>query len=323
MERILSATSKRSNPQIAPTARDFFGEIDVLASIDTLVLFAARWPKGTLAKVNELQCGLQPSWFAPCENKDGYCWGFILTVQQPRHPTLLFLAGIQKQHLTKSVRLDVAYDFIGRDEEHKRAITAWLRGRILLLHRRAAFLHEDEQTVSWITQRDRKRRSNKDLVLYDDRPCKLDGQVDCSHLEIRLYDARIIQRLGLGDIGDIVDLKPHELFALTIKLTAFNVEEYVKRRIQKSYRGDLMRNHIKFAERWNTNVHRRLQTLANKIFQHSAQRAKDILGDKRVYRHMINVDNLRIPHELSWPLPSSLSLKSSSSMPSHRPRYGR
>ncbi len=319
MQRNLQRTGTLCNPRVTRNACDIFDKNDCLPSIDTWILFSARWPKGTLAKVNELQRGLQPAWFDRCENEDGYCWGLTLTVQQPRRETLLFLGRNQNRYKIKVSRIDVVYDFISQDEESKRIKTAWLRGHVLLLHRRAAFLEVQEKTVSWIQQVGRRRQSSKDVVLYDDRHCKLDGQADCTHLEIKLYDARTIQGLGLDNIGELVDLDPHELFARTIKLTAFDVEEYVNRCIKKSFKGHLMdKTKSKFAERWNANLHRRLKGIMDRKFQHSAQRAKDILGHKRVNRDTISTDELQIPHALSFPLSS----KSRSGSPSNRPRNG-
>ena len=90
-------------------------------------------------------------------------------------------------------RVDVALNMSNQD-----VTKVELLRHLMLKWRRAGTMNDDYQAGTyWCAFRDGERPPPRDLVLYDDRPDKITGELDCVHLELRLRRSRVIRNNGL------------------------------------------------------------------------------------------------------------------------------
>ena len=68
-------------------------------------------------------------------------------------------------------------------------------------------MHDEENGLYWVEQASRSRRSNRDLVLYDDKTSKVTG-APCAHLELRFFGAGSVRRQGPERVTDLTEINP-------------------------------------------------------------------------------------------------------------------
>ena len=146
----------------------------------------------------------------------------------------------------------------------------------MLKWRRASPMQDEEHGIYFIRQRDRKHRSSRDLIIYDDKPSKITGEVHCAHVEIRLQRPDIIRRQGFKYAGDLIGLNPRKLFDHHITLKVFDPDEYAKPIIRKTVKHERMKNRSSkpitpFADQYRSTIPQRVRSLLKRAYQDRVQ----------------------------------------------------
>src|SRR5262249_40567761 len=157
-----------------------------VAYIDTVEIFLRHLKKGVRREIEAVYC--RPLWATPCKDRFDNVIGHRIGLHQPNLAVLPVLEQFQRQCDGKLCRVDIAADLT----THRRV---WIEQNCLLRWRRPGRLHEEENAVYWVEQLSRSRRSNRDLVLYDDKPSKITGTA-CTHLELRLFGTPSVRKQG-------------------------------------------------------------------------------------------------------------------------------
>src|SRR4029078_246393 len=152
MHGILGATHTRRNPRNCPAIRQTFARNENYAYPDTLGIFMRYWPAGALKTIARLQRGggdvqLKRSLYKdPLGNIRVY--GSTIIIQRPNEKTLDYLDDLERENKVASVisMVDIACDFISDDEKTKEQKTQIIRDHVLLRHRRAGLMRQDEHT---------------------------------------------------------------------------------------------------------------------------------------------------------------------------------
>ena len=71
-------------------------------------------------------------------------------------------------------------------------------------------------------------------MLYDDKPNRITGEVDCVHFELRLIGAEVTRRQGLHKPSDLLALNPQQLFERHVKWTNAGAS-YVKKLMRQQH----------------------------------------------------------------------------------------
>jgi hypothetical protein len=181
--------------------------------VDTISLFLPQRKLPQPRIIKELKAVNSGAVFPQeCNNSQGH-WGWKLTVQAPSETALFMLNEYQQQYKGKISNLHIAIDLFAND---LLACEDWLRDHAVLKYRKPGPMAESTNTISWVYHVGR-RAPTRNITLYSDRPSKLNNRL-CSHLEIRLWRCRTIERLGLYRVRDVMQLNPAALMPRLIRL---------------------------------------------------------------------------------------------------------
>jgi hypothetical protein len=269
-----------------------------VAYLDTVEAFFRYVPKG-LRTILEPTHGRRVR-VEPCADKYGMVWGYRVILHQPNDSTLETLDRLQKEHGGKLCRLDVAYDFSSHSRD-------WLDRHSTMRWRRRGPMLDEENGVYFIQQKDRRRRSGRDIAFYWDRPSKITGELDIPHLELRLQNTETVRREGFKHAGDLIGLNPKDLFQRHIKLVEVDIEGIKWSIIRKTLRDERLsyiakrpRKVSSWFDRYRASLPHRLARQFDRIVQGRAQVIKDLLPNAIQRGKIIPVDVLGIPNRLDW-----------------------
>jgi hypothetical protein len=266
--------------------------------LDTLELFFRCLPKGIRGLIGSTQG--KPPIIKPCKNKSDWVWGYRVIVHQPSIPTQKILDVLQEQHGAVICRFDIAYDF-------PHVTRAWLERHVIMRWRRKGAMLEQPNGVYFIVQKGRRKRSGRDIYLYDDRPSKITGELDVPHLDLRFQNAEAVRRQGINLVRDLIDLNPRELFEKHLKLVNVNIEGVTNLLIRKTLRAERERHQRRrrqskkicpFLDRFRASLPHRLRCQLNRLFRGRAQLVKDLFPDLISKSKPITIDVLNVPRNL-------------------------
>jgi hypothetical protein len=141
----------------------------VVAYIDSVWMFARYLPKGFRTAIEASGNSLRVE---PCKDRNGNRVGYRLTVHQP---TMTTLAQLDRLHHASLFRFDLAVDFLTLRTTDAEWLKQWLATHLLQRWRRQGPMHDEDNTVYWVEQSYRKRRSQRDMLVYSDRASKISG----------------------------------------------------------------------------------------------------------------------------------------------------
>jgi hypothetical protein len=234
-------------------------------------------------------------------------WGRRVRVHQPKIQTLHLLDDLLPKYHGSLCRFDVAFDFTGISP-------SWLERRCILRWRRPGPMRDYGDTVYWVAQSVRKKRSNRDIALYADRPSKITGEPDCTHFELRFYGTPAVRREGIKRPSQLIGLDPAELLQKHIKVVDFDDEaterlkcRFIQRHVKRErmmYRSnpqrDRSRSMRQFIDRYRARNHQRLTYLYDRAIHNRVQRIKD-LNPKFVSKlKPLSLVVLNLPFQLAW-----------------------
>ncbi len=273
----------------------------VYCFIDQIELFFKRRPKG-VGQIRALQEGLV--WLEECRDCNGFVWGYRLIVHQPKLVTIMELDRMQKKYKALICRLDVAADFVFSSAEACAAFALWFERNALLRWRPFGRMFDEGNTRCWVSYKQRKQEGKKcrrDITLYDDEACRLTGEPDCAHVELRLISATVVRATGYERVRDLIKLNPHRLLKKHIKLVDFDREAFLQKRARAVVDADRRRYRGKtttpFVDRYRASISRRAIGFIERFKLDRAQRAKDLFG---VEARSVDFDLLCVPDHLEW-----------------------
>ena len=147
--------------------------------------------------------------------KEPLCWApqwrHTVRLYQPHREAIQFLAEIDQVLITY---LELAHDQIMTSPE---AVEAWLR---LAREHFVQRWHGKRRTRIWANgnwrsgdldreilrdgKKIRQRKIGTVFQGYGDRPCKVTGEIDCGHLEAKVYGSSAIRRIGISHPQDLI-----------------------------------------------------------------------------------------------------------------------
>jgi hypothetical protein len=274
----------------------------VEAYTDTIEVFFPYRPKGLMKQIRAMT--RQAVWFAPCIDPLGNVRGYRLIVHQPNIPTLRTLDEWQSAHHGRLCRLDIAFDFTPRPHVDPQELIEWIERHVMLRWRRPGNMLDIEQTLYWIEQRGRNKRSSRDAALYTDRHSKLTGELDCIHLELRLQNASTIRKEDIAIASDIITLDPRLLFYKHIRLVTFPAKEIKKRYVRNTVKHDRLTYRSKqtsaFTDRYRSSIHRYANARWERAQFDRVQNYRDFNPDHAMKMKTLPLFTLNVADRLSW-----------------------
>ena len=267
-----------------------------IAHVDTIELFFKYLTKGMRT---EIEAAYDRSlWTTPCKDRLNNLVGYRIGLHQPNLAVLPVLDQFQRRHRGRLCRVDIAVGLTTLSR-------AWIEQRCLLRWRRPGPLHDEQNGIYWIEQRSRSRRSNRDLVLYADKPSKITGE-SCTHLELRFYGAASVRKQGIERVTDLIKINPRHLFQHHIKLVEFDPEALKQLAIRKAIRRDIAfyrgKETSPFVDKYRASIARRVRSIVERAYQDRVQQFKGADPEYVNRLKPIPIDVLNLPDRLSWPL---------------------
>jgi hypothetical protein len=213
-----------------------------LTYIDTVaVFFRYRVPKAKALSESSTRFR-----FDPLRSNNGFLFGYHLTVHQPSAKVLRILDQLQREYDGTISVVHVARNYnIDKAKELRRAKLRW--------RRRGPKMHFDN-AMYWIKQKGRTARSNRDLLLYWDRPSKITEQ-PCAHLELRFQRAEACKRAGLFRVRDLLVT---DLAALFDRHVDFQQRNKWTERYIRTLKKQLLKRHVKYQAKHKKRVRRKI-----------------------------------------------------------------
>lgn len=267
-----------------------------VAYIDTIELFFRYLAKGMRSEIEAVHG--RPIWATQCQDRLRNAVGYRLGLHQPTLAVVPVLNHLQVRHAGKLFRFDTAFDFTTHT-------SAWVAQNGLLRWRRSGRLHEEENALYWIEQSSRPRRSNRDLIVYDDKPSKITGAA-CTHLELRFYGTASVRRQGVERVTDLVAINPRQLFQHHIKLVNFDPEVFKQSKARAAVKRDVAfyrgKETSAFVDGYRASIPQRVRSLLQRLTQDRVQQVNDVDQNYVSRLKPIPIDTLNLPDRLSWSL---------------------
>jgi hypothetical protein len=165
-------------------------------------------------------------------------WPWRLILHQPSQRALRMLA----RHAHRVTAWHEALDLIFGNSEDKDAAQAVFNQHLVQRHHRAKHGVRIVGKYPWKqTRYNGPRQAASNLVLYGHRECRITGEVDCLHLELRMLRARTIKRRGVTSTQDIKRLDRRALWQKHLLLCDLDVER-LARMLTNAQLGSRQRN---------------------------------------------------------------------------------
>jgi hypothetical protein len=277
---------------------DPFGGIKQVAYVDTVELFFRGYlPRGIRERLRQIH-GREPR-TTPVK-----LHGFRLTVQKPSIAVLMELDRWQGRYNATVCRFDVAVDLLPEEPGQLERLNHLLRSHLILKWRtKGPMLDYDDRTY-WVEQKSRKRsskrHSNRDLLLYSDRPSKISGE-PCAHLELRFHRTQACKREGVQRATDLVRLDPSKLFGKHIGWSDAgdrHAAKLIKRAVkedQERYRGKTTNP---LTDLYRASIARKVSSLLKRSGSDRAQSVKDQHPGMNI--KMEGISMLHLPDQLTF-----------------------
>lgn len=227
----------------------------------------------------------------PCVDERGRLWGHRTIFQQPTISTLMILAQEAEAHHAKLCRVDIAYDFFKYSRE-------WILQHVIFRRRRRGIMRDKCTTTYWAWTNDGER-SGRNLVLYSDRPSKVAGKGNVTHLELRLLNAGAVRRAGFSSVRDLIRVDPRAVFEHNIKLVDFDGAKLIRQVMRQAVSHDRKKYPkptSSFSDRYRASITHRIRSLLLRSeVAYRAQRLKDLLPTRAANWKPISIDVLELP----------------------------
>ena len=175
-------------------------------------------------------------------------------------------------------------------------------------------------TTYLVRKKSRKRRSDRDLVVYSDRQSK-PVQLPACHVELRLQRAASVRRQGVHRPADLLNINPRLMFAKNVALALFDWEDLRRRWMRAAWKdcqgselppsydraSDKVRH---FVSELSRRQHFRVSAFVDELVENSEDRAQNIHAVLPLWKPSVAA-SLLVPDTLCWPehWPVSIDLK--------------
>jgi hypothetical protein len=259
--------------------------------IDTLELFFPAVFAASEAYKREVRTAVRN-----CYHK-GRWSGQRVMIQLPNPDTIRWLDYVAEKYDGTVRRVDVALDMAARDCEALREIIE--TQAILRWQRCHLGMEEIGETLYWDFSEWPLRRN---LILYADRHNKLTGEFPCTHLELRLFTARVVKNSGILRPRDLLTLNPAKLFHRHVGWSNMGAR-YVKERMRAEALKDRLEHKGKelspFMDQYRASLPKRVEHMLRVGGWDRAQKLKYVGVMERPVEKLMAVP-FPIPHRLSW-----------------------
>jgi hypothetical protein len=143
-----------------------------------------------------------------------------LQLPQPTPAALHFLS---KRNGALMNYAEPAMDWMFNDCEQNEHAGATVRQYVVKRHHRE---QQGVHTVREATRYTAPRRSSSNLVIYADRTSRTTGELDCTHIELRLRGVRALQRAGIHGLKDLVEMDTRAFWLPRLILKAVDPDEF-------------------------------------------------------------------------------------------------
>jgi hypothetical protein len=242
---------------------------DVYAYLDTVELFFPPLRPEAYQEV------IRHGRVEQCRTRAEQIIGFRLIRNRPSKSWLQHADLLARKYRGVLHRVDVALDMEPqpglRDQIVTSAVLKWSTKE---------GMHNRKRTVYWVHRK--HRRSRRNLVMYDDRANRITGELDCIHLELRLFTAPVIRRQGLQKPSDLIGLNPKQLFDKHV-MWSNTADRYVKQQMRQEHNRQRQRYSNEqlspFMDRYISNLPKRLQYLLERL---GLNRSQNVRKDRPV-----------------------------------------
>jgi len=277
---------------------------------DTLEFFVRRRPYAGIRTEWEFALG-RPVILTPCKDRNRNVCGHRITIHQPNPDELPVLDQLQRRFGALLIRLDFAIDWIFASGTEKQRWREWLEKTVLLRWRRKGKMHDhmrddgDEKTLYWIRQKDRARRSTRNLKLYDDEKASKRLGEHCVHLELCFFRSASCKAQGIYRPSDILGLNPRGLFDKHVKLVS-GVDDYLRHRVRREVKAYRERHlACKYSSERSRDFHDRFCLLVPARVQYVLQQTGELRAQTLKDRHphwlkkTLSIDILNLPNRMT------------------------
>jgi hypothetical protein len=275
----------------------------VVAYIDTVEMHFRYMPKGMLAELRQM-LGRRVR-RVKCVDQHGKPQGWRISVHQPPQAVLRLF----ESYGGVLCRVDVAFDASAKPGVNAFELNRLIRQQTMLRWRPHGPMLDWGDTSYAVEQRSRDRRSNRDAVIYNDKPSKVTGECDVSHIELRFLNAASVKRQGIVTISDLIELDARALFAKHIKVVAYDSDkarlQFIRKGIAENRRAQRPRSNRSAITQAFIEAHQaRLPRQLAQLFDRSQRGRVQMFSQyypKRVERMKAgDVQSLNIEQRLSW-----------------------
>jgi hypothetical protein len=209
----------------------------------------------------------------PASRKRPRC-GYLLIVHQPDIRKVMRLEVLLKKYRGVLHRLDIALDIQAANAAEMKHL---IETRALLKWRRKGVMREVGETLYWA-----RRQARRNLVFYADKPNRITGELDCSHLELRLKGADVIRKQKIASPKDLLVINPRALFAKHVGWSDFG-DRYVKKIMRQETAKDRLNHRGKevsrFMDDYRAHLPRYVKTL---LYNNGLDRSQNLKNEGRV-----------------------------------------
>ncbi len=265
----------------------------VFASIDTIEVFV---PPNVSAE--QRRAFDRYGHFKPCGAKN-QLFGYRLIVNRPDLKTLQILDRLADETGSVICRFDICLDIQPFDGATAEQLIVWITSAAILKWRRRGPMQDYENgAVYW--QMKRRKRPNRNLVVYKDEVNRVTGELNCVHLELRFFRADTIRRQGVERITDLINLNPSELFSKHLKFTDIgtaHVQRVQRQAVKEDREQYRQKDTTEFTDQYRASISRRVRGFMHRFGYDRSQHVRDNFQNRKIS----TIEPLFvIPHELSW-----------------------
>jgi hypothetical protein len=159
--------------------------------------------------------------------------GYSYHCTRPSVEKILLLDHLAAKYRGVLSRFDIAIDSHGVSSEHIRrsAILRWQSSGPML---------DIGDTTYFVDYGKRRKRSNRNLALYDDKHNRFTGELDCTHVELRFLNAQSVRKQGINKVRDLLTINPKALCDKHIKWVDVSaIDAYGVKAVRQAIKDDI------------------------------------------------------------------------------------
>jgi len=245
----------------------------------------------------------------PCRDRNGGFQGFIVTLHQP---WLVLLETAERWRLAHGgviCRLDIAYDFMPSDGVEPERLDHFLKTQASLRWQPKGPMLDFGETTYMSDQEGRDRHTNRNAVVYSDKPERFYGLLDISHFELKFCRALALDNEGIETLIDVLAINPKEMFEKHIRLVAFDADkarqQFLRKQIAQcrklfKHKSNRSARTRKLLDMYEASLPKRLAQLFSRSQRDRVQACSQFYPERVQRMRTLANDTLIKPTSLAW-----------------------